>query len=137
LIGGGAGEQTIEAVLAARRLQAEAKAQHAATAGNLTVENCFAIPRSCVGGLIAKGGQGIKDLQEEFEGVRIFVEREDFDGKRIVVMSFHQSATSVAAEGGQMKTLEDVERLMERCQQKVEALIEDLLQQQQQQQSSV
>lgn len=44
----------------------------------------FTIPRGSVGGIIGKGGQGLKDLQAEF-GCRIYVEK-DNGGQRTVVI---------------------------------------------------
>lgn len=48
---------------------------------------CFSIPKSSVGAVIGKGGQNLRDLQAEY-GVRVFIEKEDFNGKRLVVLSF-------------------------------------------------
>jgi hypothetical protein len=48
---------------------------------------CFSIPKTAVGAVIGKGGQNLRDLQAEF-GVRVFIEKEDFNGKRLVVLSF-------------------------------------------------
>ena len=45
----------------------------------------FQIPRHSVGGIIGKGGQALKDLQAEF-GVRVYVEREEVAGMRLVVL---------------------------------------------------
>ncbi len=48
---------------------------------------CFSIPKTSVGAVIGKGGQNLRDLQAEF-GVRVFIEKEDYNGKRLVVLSF-------------------------------------------------
>jgi len=47
----------------------------------------FAIPRSCVGGIIGRGGQFIRDLQSEF-GVKVYVEKDEYAGQRICNLAF-------------------------------------------------
>lgn len=48
-------------------------------------EVTFLIARNNVGGLIGKGGQALKDLQLEF-GIRVYVEKEEVNGMRLVVL---------------------------------------------------
>jgi predicted RNA-binding protein YlqC (UPF0109 family) len=50
-------------------------------------ETHFSIPKNSAGGIIGKGGQGLKDLQAEF-GVRIYIERDvGFSGQRTVFIN--------------------------------------------------
>lgn len=75
-------------------------------------EVTFQIPRHSVGGIIGKGGQALKDLQTEF-GVRVYVEREEVAGMRLVVLK-PLSNTEPAGE---------VERAaLQRCQERIMAL---------------
>jgi hypothetical protein len=48
-------------------------------------EVTFSVQQEFVGGIIGKGGQGLKDLQGEF-GVRLYVEKEKVSGMRLVVL---------------------------------------------------
>jgi hypothetical protein len=48
---------------------------------------CFAVPFAHVGQLIGKGGQTLRELQGMF-GVRVYVEKEQYEGHRIVVLHY-------------------------------------------------
>jgi hypothetical protein len=80
---------SVEAVIAQRQ-QASAEAGEA--------QLLFAIPSCCVGAVIGRGGKGLRDLQAQF-GVRIYVEKEDYLGQRIVVV------TAAAAPRGRRDSL--------------------------------
>lgn len=43
----------------------------------------FYIPRETVGGLIGRGGQGLRDLMHE-TGCKIFIDKSEMDGSRLV-----------------------------------------------------
>jgi hypothetical protein len=75
----------------------------------------FTIPRSCVGAVIGKGGQHLKDLQA-VHGVRVYIEKEDIEGKRTVVLSHF---------GGENST-NDPESLV-RCQQNIDTMVTEQL----------
>lgn len=68
------GKRSIEAVMATKR-------------EDRPRDLFFAIPRSCVGGIIGRGGQFIRDLQTEF-GVKVYVEKEEYGSQRICNLSF-------------------------------------------------
>ena len=75
-------------------------------------EVTFQIPRHSVGGIIGKGGNTLKDLQAEF-GIRVYVEREEVAGMRLVVLK-PLSNTEPAGE---------LERAaIQRCQERIMAL---------------
>ena len=77
-------------------------------------EVTFTIPKHLVGVVIGKGGQGLKDLQSEF-GVRVFVEREEVNGMRLVV---------VKPLGGSGEPVGDNERnAMKCCQDRILSII--------------
>ena len=61
---------------------------------------CFAVPSSCVGGIIGKGGKLLRALQAEF-GVRVFVEKEEYMGQRIVCLTYTGCVQSDAASTSQ------------------------------------
>jgi predicted PilT family ATPase len=73
-------------------------------------EVTFQIPRHSVGGIIGKGGQALKDLQTEF-GVRVYVEREEVSGMRLVVLK-PLSNTEPAGELEKAALLRCQERIM-------------------------
>lgn len=81
-----------------------------------SIEVAFSVPKCCVGAVIGKGGQNLKDLQAE-HGVRVYIEKDDVGGKRTVVLSF---------VGGENVTLPGPEALI-RCQQHIEAMVADQL----------
>lgn len=100
---------TIESIIEARR------------ASNPT-EICFSVPKNCVGAVIGKGGQYLRDLQNEF-GVRVYIEKEDFGGKRLVVLAYAGHTT----EGTPLETSESPEIAVQRCQKQIESIIEEQL----------
>ena len=61
---------------------------------------CFAVPSSCVGGIIGKGGKLLRALQAEF-GVRVYVEKEEYMGQRIVCLTYTGCVQSDAASTSQ------------------------------------
>jgi len=70
----------------------QGQSQNGGTGSNIGVndrrnpdEVTFQIPRNSVGGIIGKGGGALKDLQSEF-GVKVYVEREEIGGMRLVVL---------------------------------------------------
>ena len=67
-------DQTVEAVLAHKR---EANPR----------DLFLAIPRACVGGVIGRGGQLLRDMQVEFN-VKVYVEKEEYSGQRIVRLTY-------------------------------------------------
>jgi hypothetical protein len=77
------GEAALELVLAERRLANP----HAAY---------LPVPSACVGGLIGRGGQTLRELQAEF-GVRVYVEKEDYMGQRIVSLVYVGNAAPASA----------------------------------------
>ena len=75
-------------------------------------EVTFQIPKHSVGGIIGKGGNTLKELQAEF-GIRVYVEREEIGGMRLVVLK-PMSNTEPAGE---------LERAaIQRCQERIMAL---------------
>jgi hypothetical protein len=60
---------------------------------------CFAVPMSCVGGLIGRGGQTLRDLHIEY-AVRVYIEKEEFTGQRIVVLSYTGLAAAAPESEG-------------------------------------
>eukprot|EP01039_Chlorochromonas_danica_P002223 gene2223-2428_t len=81
----------------------------------------FTIPKSCVGGVIGKGGQHLKDLQAEY-GVRVYIEKDDVGGRRTVVLSYI---------GGDEAGLPE-EEAISRCREHIEGVIADQLAKQKQ-----
>lgn len=82
-------------------------------------EVCFSIPRMAVGAIIGKGGQKLRDLQAQF-GVRVYIEKEDFNGKRMVVLSY----------GGETPMDPSlVDTALQECRDHIEALVEEQLKQ--------
>jgi polyribonucleotide nucleotidyltransferase len=75
-------------------------------------EVTFQIPRHSVGGIIGKGGQALKDLQTEF-GVRVYVEREEVAGMRLVVL---KPLSNTEPAGEQERAA------LQRCQERIMAL---------------
>ncbi len=73
-------DQTVEAVLAHKR---EANPR----------DLFLAIPRACVGGVIGRGGQLLRDMQAEFN-VKVYVEKEEYFGQRIVRLTYLGSHAS-------------------------------------------
>lgn len=81
-------------------------------------EMCFGIPKNAVGGVIGKSGSILKELQAEF-GIRIHVEKEDFSGKRLVVMN--------SSSDGQHTDNEAKLSAFLRCQSKILTLVDQQL----------
>lgn len=102
-----AGRPTIESIIDARR------------SSNPT-ESCFSIPKTCVGAVIGKGGQNLRELQSEY-GVRVYIEKEDFNGKRMVVLSYAGNP-----DNGVMDP-QSVDMVVRKCQQQIERIVEDQL----------
>lgn len=121
---------TIDAALAAKKEASANKVSKNAAEGNAVQEISFAIPKSIAGGLIGKGAQGIKDLQEEFPGAKVHVEREEIEGQRIVVL-FHQQLASNLAEGSDFLPSAQVSSLLDNLKAKILANVEALLEEQQ------
>lgn len=83
---------------------------------------CFSITKAAVGAVIGKGGQNLKDMQTDF-GVRVFVEKEDFSGKRLVVLTYTgQGPADTEAVGPEV-----AEDALRRCQAHIEDIVQDLL----------
>lgn len=82
------GNRTVESVIALRR-------------ENSPQDIFFAIPRSCVGGIIGRGGMFLKNLQAEF-GVRVYIEKDEYFGQRIVALIYQGNGQEVssARKGG-------------------------------------
>ena len=77
---------------------------------------CFAVPSSCVGGIIGKGGKLLRALQAEF-GVRVYVEKEEYMGQRIVCLTYTGCVQSDAASTSQPCLEPQAEEETERLQQ--------------------
>lgn len=79
-------------------------------------EFCFAVPKTSVGGIIGKAGSVLKELQTMFQ-LRIHVEREDYQGKRLVILTSEQGDNALSS---------DAERLaaFQRCHEKVQEIVE-------------
>jgi hypothetical protein len=86
-------------------------------------EVCFSVPKAVVGALIGKGGQHLRDLSTEF-GVRVYIEKEDFNGKRLVVLSFAGNLAE-ATETDSSSAAAAVQR----CKDHIERMIEEQLKQ--------
>ncbi|RYH29149.1 hypothetical protein EON65_09480 [archaeon] len=82
----------------------------------------FTIPKSCVGAVIGKGGQNLKDLVAQYS-VRVYIDKEDVGGKRSVTLSF---------SGGEGCQFTEAEALSI-CQGKIEGVVQEQLLHQQQQ----
>jgi hypothetical protein len=76
------GGRTVESVIALRR-------------ENSPQDIFFAIPRSCVGGIIGRGGMFLKNLQAEF-GVRVYIEKDEYFGQRIVALIYQGNGQEVS-----------------------------------------
>lgn len=66
----------------------------------------FAIPRACVGGVIGRGGQLLRDMQAEFN-VKVYVEKEEYSGQRIVRLTYlggSGSSSSIAMTSSSGRT---------------------------------
>jgi hypothetical protein len=136
-----AAPKTVESALAAKRI-------------SHPTSLCFAVPLSCVGGLIGRGGQTLKDLHLEF-GVRVYIEKDEFAGQRIVVLSYtgQQAAPGTEAdeagvvdeepapddegEGGVSSSNkrkrgddEAAEANLSECKERIETMVQDLLKEQ-------
>jgi predicted PilT family ATPase len=112
--GGGGGNNnmnrpSIESIIDSRRINAN--------------EICFSIPKVCVGAVIGKGGQHLRELQAEF-GVRVYVEKEDYNGKRLVVLAY------AGSEGNEVDG-HAIQTALQRCQEHIEREIEEQLEQRQ------
>jgi predicted RNA-binding protein YlqC (UPF0109 family) len=83
-------------------------------------ELCFGVPKSTVGGIIGKSGSLLKDLQTEFN-VRMHVEKEDFGGKRLVVINSVTGENAIADDEHKIQA-------MLHCQAKIQAIVEEQLQ---------
>lgn len=59
----------------------------------------FPIPCACVGGIIGRGGRGLRELQAEF-GVRVYVEKEEYLGQRIVALSYIGAGVNAGVGAG-------------------------------------
>jgi hypothetical protein len=80
---------------------------------------CFSIFKGAVGAVIGKGGQNLKDMLTDF-GVRVFVEKEDFGGKRLVVLSYTGHGPDTEALGPEV-----AEDAVRRCQAHIEEIVQD------------
>lgn len=110
MLGGGMSRPSIESVIESRR-------------ANNPHEVCFSVAKSVVGAVIGKGGQHLRDLQAEF-GVRVYIEKEDFAGKRLVVLSYAGNS----GEGSEVDS--HVSHLaIQRCQEHIENIIDEQLKQ--------
>jgi hypothetical protein len=87
-------------------------------------EVCFSVPKSIVGALIGKGGQHLRDLQTEF-GVRVYIEKEDFGGRRLVVLSYANSTEGTETDSNTAVAA------IQRCKEHIEQMIEEQLKQKQ------
>jgi len=96
-------------------------------------ELCFAIPVSSVGGVIGKGGSTLKELQTEFS-VKVFIQREEYQGQRIVVLRHTGSdeATerqdaddSVRRHGRIAPNKPAVERALLQCRERILSMVVD------------
>lgn len=108
--GGGmplAGRPTIDSIIDARR------------AANPN-EVCFSIPKNCVGAVIGKGGQNLRELSAEYN-VRVYIEKEDFNGKRMVVLAYQANP-----EAGPIDP-HTVDMSLRNCQQQIERIVDDQL----------
>jgi hypothetical protein len=97
----GGSRPTIESIIDARR-------------ANNPHEVCFTVPKIAVGAVIGKGGQNLKELQNQF-GVRVFIEKEDFNGKRLVVLSPSGDSAGNA----------ESERVLTECRNHIEGIVEE------------
>ncbi len=88
-------------------------------------EVCFSVAKSIVGAVIGKGGQHLRDIQTEF-GVRVYIEKEDFGGKRLVVLSYANSP----AEGTETDS-NSAAAAIQRCKDHIEHMIEEQIKQKQ------
>lgn len=84
-------------------------------------EVCFSIPRQSVGAVIGKGGQNLRDLHSNF-GVRVYIEKEDFNGKRLVVLSYVGSGPDNEAV---LQSNLSLEEALKRCQERVEMVVDE------------
>lgn len=90
-------------------------------------EVCFSIPRLAVGAIIGKGGQNLRDLQGQY-GVRVYIEKEDFNGKRMVVLSCGSES------GFDPQTME---RTLHQCREHIENIVEEQLKHQKENESEM
>jgi len=79
-------------------------------------EITFQIPKSSVGAVIGRSGANLRDLQAEY-GVRIYVEKDDHQGKRTVVLSATTELTEM--DGA------NLEVALQRCREHIERIVDD------------
>lgn len=103
-----ASRPTIESIIDARKTSNPA-------------EVCFSIPRQSVGAVIGKGGQNLRDLHSNF-GVRVYIEKEDFNGKRLVVLSYVGTGPDNEPVVQSNLAPEDA---LKRCQERVEIVVDE------------
>lgn len=84
-------------------------------------EVCFSIPKLAVGAVIGKGGQNLRELQGQY-GIRVYIEKEDFNGKRMVVLS-------AATDLPQPHDPESLERSLNDCRAHIESIVDEQLKQ--------
>jgi len=83
-------------------------------------ELCFGVPKSTVGGIIGKSGGVLKDLQTEFN-VRMHVEKEDFSGKRLVVINSVTGENAIPDDDHKIQA-------MLHCQAKIQCIVDEQMQ---------
>lgn len=106
-------------LLPVEKLTLEATIEQRKSKSTQAQELCFGIPKNTVGGVIGKSGSVLKDLQVEFN-VRMHVEKEDFGGKRLVVINSITGENAIPDDESKIEA-------MVRCQVKVMALVEEQL----------
>lgn len=83
-------------------------------------ELSFQIPKNSVGAVIGRAGANLRDLQAE-HGVRVYIEKDDFQGKRTVVLSGNAEMTEM--DGG------NLEAALQRCRDHIERVVDEQLRQ--------
>lgn len=75
---------------------------------------CFFIPKACAGAIIGKGGQNLRDLMAAFR-VRVFVERDEIEGMRLVIISPPHEADNQPAAAAVEEITEEATGLRFMC----------------------
>lgn len=80
-------------------------------------EMCFGVPKNCVGAIIGKGGNILKDMQANLR-VRIHVEKGDYGGMRLVVLTAIIGIDAIEDENEKILAFE-------RCRSRIYGLVQE------------
>lgn len=84
------------------------------------------IPRASAGGIIGKGGQGLKELQAAY-GVRIYIEKDELPGgmRLVALKPMRREGEAGQQQPGAVGLTPAEREAMVRCQERVVAMSQD------------